>query len=60
MGQLKTDPLTQPIPVVILTNLSDKEESEKAIAKGAVKYIVKSEYAPEELTQTVQEVLAQT
>lgn len=58
LEKLKADPETKKIPVVILTNLSGAEDAETALSKGAVKYIVKSEYTPKEVVTMVREVLA--
>ncbi|MCX6732772.1 MAG: response regulator [Candidatus Roizmanbacteria bacterium] len=58
LGKIKADPLTKKIPVIILTNLAGKTESDTAIAKGAIKYIVKSEHDPKEVVAIVKEVLA--
>ena len=58
LDKLKADPETKSIPVVMLTNLAGKQDAETALAKGAVKYIVKSEYSPKEIVTMVREVLA--
>jgi CheY-like chemotaxis protein len=58
LEQLKTMEQTKNIPVVMLTNLSGQQDAETAIAKGAVKYIIKSEYEPKEVVEMVKEVLA--
>ncbi|OGM54300.1 hypothetical protein A3E15_00675, partial [Candidatus Woesebacteria bacterium RIFCSPHIGHO2_12_FULL_42_9] len=44
LERLKSDPTTKKLPVVILTNLAGQKDAETAMGKGAVKYIVKSEY----------------
>ncbi len=58
LANLKKDPETEAIPVVVLTNLAGQEDAEKALSLGAVKYIVKSEQDPKEVTRIVKEVLA--
>jgi CheY-like chemotaxis protein len=58
LEQLKLMDATKNIPVVMLTNLSGQQDAETAIAKGAVKYIIKSEYEPKEVVEMVKEVLA--
>ncbi|MCX6730670.1 MAG: response regulator [Candidatus Roizmanbacteria bacterium] len=58
LGKVKADPMTKKIPVIMLTNLAGKTESDNAIAKGAIKYIVKSEHDPKEVVAIVKEVLA--
>ncbi len=58
LEKLKLDPDTKGIPVIMLTNLAGVQDAEAALAKGAVKYIVKSEHEPKEVTAMVKEVLA--
>ena len=53
----KEEPLKN-IPVIVLTNLSDKHDAEAALTRGAVKYIVKAEHTPKEVTDLVKEILA--
>lgn len=58
LEKLKLDPETKAIPVVMLTNLAGQQDAETALAKGAVKYIVKSEHEPKEIANIVKEILA--
>jgi len=58
LEKLKLDPTTKTIPVVMLTNLAGQQDAETAIAKGAVKYIIKSEYEPKQIVNMVKEILA--
>lgn len=58
LDKLKADPETKTIPVVMLTNLAGQKDAEVALTKGAVKYIVKSEYEPKQVTNMVKEILA--
>jgi len=58
LEKLKADPETKKIPVVVLTNLAGQQDAEAALAKGAVKYIVKSEYDPKQIADMVKEVIA--
>lgn len=58
LAKLKSDPDTRHVPVVILTNLAGEKDTEDALTKGAVKYIIKSEYEPKQVTGMVKEVLA--
>ena len=58
LEKLKADDSTKKIPVVILTNLSGQGDAETALKMGAVKYIIKSEYKPEEVTKMVKGILA--
>jgi CheY-like chemotaxis protein len=58
LERLKTNPATKSIPVVMLTNLAGQQDAETALAKGAVKYIVKSEHEPKEIADMVNEIVA--
>ncbi len=48
---------TQNLPVVILTNLEEKYDIEKAMSYGVRAYWVKANYRPEELAAKVKEML---
>lgn len=54
---LKKDSSTKKLPVVMLTNLAGQKDAETALSMGAVKYIVKSEYDPKQVSDMVKEVL---
>lgn len=58
LEKVKGDPATKNIPVIMLTNLAGKTEADTAIAKGAAKYIVKSENDPKQVVVIVKELLA--
>ena len=49
LEKLKADPLTEKIPVVVLTNLDSEEKVAKTI--GACDYIVKSDTTKDELVK---------
>src|SRR3989304_8192551 len=58
LATLKADLATKSIPVIMLTNLAGEKDAEAAMMKGAVKYIVKSQYEPKQVVDMVKEVLA--
>jgi CheY-like chemotaxis protein len=58
LDKLKSDPETKGIPVIMLTNLAGQQDAETALSKGAVKYIIKSEHDPKQVSDMVKEVLA--
>lgn len=58
LEKLKLDPDTKSIPIVMLTNLAGQQDAETAMSKGAVKYIIKSEYEPKQVANMVKEILA--
>jgi DNA-binding response OmpR family regulator len=58
LEKLKADDRTKGIPVVMLTNLAGQQDAETALSKGAIKYLIKSEHEPKEVTDMVKEILA--
>lgn len=58
LEKLKQDPATRAIPVIMLSNLAGENDVETALSKGAVKYIIKSEYEPKQIADMVQEITA--
>ena len=58
LDKLKLDPETKAIPVVMLTNLAGQQDAESALAKGAVRYIIKSEHDPKEVSDMVKQILS--
>lgn len=58
LEKLKANDDLKKIPVIMLTNLAGTQDAETAIAKGAVKYIVKSEFEPKDVVKMVKEIIA--
>jgi len=54
LEQLKGNPMTKEIPVIILSNLGGREEIEKGVALGATSYLIKSNILPHEVAEMVQ------
>ncbi|HEV8601502.1 MAG TPA: response regulator [Patescibacteria group bacterium] len=57
LKQMKANPETKDIPVVILTNLSDYDKIAEAMTLGAKDYLVKANYRLEELVDKIKTVL---
>jgi len=55
---LKENKKTQNIPVIVLTNLEQTQDVEKAIKMGATAYLVKSSYSLEEVTEKIKNVFS--
>lgn len=55
LRRLKKDPLTKDVPVVIFSNLSQKEEIEKGLKLGAQDYIIKTSITPKTLVEKVRQ-----
>lgn len=56
LEKLKANPLTQDIPVVMLSAKSQQTEVQAGLAKGAQEYICKP-FTPKDLVQRVAEIL---
>ena len=46
-----------PLKIVLLTNLSQREEVEKGLKLGAEKYIIKSQYTPSDVVKEVKKII---
>ncbi len=57
LKRLKADPETKPIPVIMLTNLGQKEDIEKGLQDGAVDYLIKAHFVPAEAVDKIKKVL---
>jgi len=49
LKELKREAGTKKIPVILLTNLSQKNDIQKGLDLGAVDYLIKSEFMPSEV-----------
>lgn len=56
LQQIKSDPDTRTIPVIILSNLGGRDEIEKGIELGAASYLVKSNILPHEVAEMVSQI----
>lgn len=54
---LKISEETKNIPVIILTNLEETEDIQKALELGATTYLVKSSYTLEEVVSKIEKAL---
>lgn len=57
LQKLKKDAMTKNIPVIILTNLVQKDKKAKAIELGAVAFLIKTDVMPSDVVKSVKEVL---
>jgi len=60
LWELKSNPETAKVPVIVLTNIGDVETISKIIEAGAVDYLLKSDQSMDEIIQKVKDVLART
>ncbi len=57
LKELKSDPGTKDIPIIVLTNLEAIEDVNKAIELGAKTYLVKTQYNLEEVVEKVKKAI---
>lgn len=57
LSELRSEPKTQKIPVILLTNLESPEDIQKAFEKGATTYLVKSDYKLEDIAKKIKDAL---
>ncbi|MFH1598479.1 MAG: response regulator [Patescibacteria group bacterium] len=57
LKELKDDPVTKNIPVVLLSNLGQDEDIKKGKSLGANDYFVKANHTPAEIVDKVRSVL---
>jgi len=53
----KEDPEIAKIPVIILSNLGQREDVEKGLSLGAIDYLVKASFTPGEIVEKVKNIL---
>ena len=57
LKQLKAEPSTAKIPVILLTNLSQRDEIEQGLKMGAKDYLIKAHFMPSEVVEKIKKVL---
>ena len=58
LQELKKDPATKDIPVILLTNISQKDDINRGLELGAVDYLIKAHFMPNEVVGKVLNVAA--
>ncbi len=57
LSRTKKDPSLSSIPVIILSNLGQKEDIDKGFKLGAVDYLIKAHFTPGEIIEKIRAVL---
>jgi len=57
LAQIKKDPELNKTPVLILSNLGQKEEIEKGLKLGAIDYLIKAHVTPSEILDKIEKIL---
>ncbi len=58
LKKIKSDKSIKNIPVILLTNLGQKDDVDKGLELGAADYLIKAHYKPSETVTKVKAVLA--
>jgi DNA-binding response OmpR family regulator len=57
LGEVKKDERLKSIPIILLTNLSQKAEIDKGMELGAVDYLIKSHFTPSEVLEKINSII---
>lgn len=57
LSKIKGDPSISSIPVIILSNLGQREDVERGLNLGAVDYLVKAHFTPNEIVGKIKEII---
>lgn len=60
LWEMKANPITAQVPVIVLTNIGDVETISKIVEAGAVDYLLKSDQSVDDIVQKVKDVLSRT
>ncbi|MBU1037022.1 response regulator [Patescibacteria group bacterium] len=57
LEEMKNDSAIKDIPVLVLTNLGQKEDIERCFALGAKDYLIKAHFVPSEVISRIKSIL---
>ena len=57
LAQMKSDPAVFSIPVIILSNLGQREDIERGLTLGATDYMIKAHFTPGEIVEKIKSIL---
>ncbi len=57
LEKVKDDASLSSVPVIILSNLGQREEVERGLKLGAVDYMIKAHFTPGEIVEKIKEIL---
>lgn len=60
LEELKRDPETRSIPVILLSNLGQTKDIDRGMALGAADYMVKVHFLPSEVIERIKKIIAET
>jgi len=57
LARIKSEPEASKVPVIILSNLGQKDDIEKALKMGAVDYLIKAHFTPAEIIEKIRGIM---
>ncbi len=57
LKKIKADKSLSEVKIIVFSNLGQKEEVEKGLSLGAVKYLIKAQYTPLEVVKEIEKIL---
>lgn len=60
LEELKRNPTTRSVPVILLTNLGQKKDIERGLSLGANDYLIKAHFMPSEVIEKIKRLIDQT
>lgn len=57
LEKIKGDSATSSVPIIVLSNLGQKDDVEKGLKLGAVDYLIKAHFAPREIIEKIKKNL---
>ncbi|MBD3208652.1 MAG: response regulator [Candidatus Nealsonbacteria bacterium] len=57
LREVKKDPQLQNVRIFVFSNLGQKEEVEKGLEMGAVKYFIKAHFTPQDIVDEIKKTL---
>jgi len=57
LKKIKDDESTSQIPVIVLSNLGQKDDVDRGIKLGAVDYLIKAHFTPREIIEKIKKAL---
>ncbi|MCR4322689.1 MAG: response regulator [Candidatus Azambacteria bacterium] len=60
LRKMRAEPATSKVPIIVLSNLGQKEDVEKGIMLGATDYLVKAHNTPGEIIDKIKEILSRS
>ena len=57
LEELKKDPAVKDVPVILLTNLGQKDDVQRGLDEGASDYLIKTHFKPSEVVDKVRKIL---